>query len=316
MDTKENIYIAGHKGMVGSAVVRCLQARGFFNLILRTSAELDLTRQSDVETMLAREKPDYVFLCAARVGGIMANATYRGDFIRVNLQIQTNVIDAAWKSGVKKLFFFSSSCVYPRLCPQPMNEQHLWTGPLESTNEPYAVAKLAGMAMCRAYNEQYKTSYISGLPTNLYGPNDNYDPKQSHLMAALISKFHNAKVAGLPEVKLWGTGTPRREVMYVDDAANAALFLMQNYSGDEPINIGVGVDFSIQELAKEVSSVIGYQGRIAYDPAYPDGAPRKLIDSSRLLDLGWQPQMPLRKGIVEAYQWYLENHVNSGEHSG
>lgn len=312
MDAERKIFVAGHSGMVGSAVVRSLKRQGYTNLMTRTSSQLDLTRQADVESTMMEERPAYVILAAARVGGILANATYRADFISVNLQIQTNVIDAAWKSGVKKLFFFSSSCVYPRLCPQPMKEEYLWSGPLEPTNEPYAVAKLAGMSMCRAYNEQFKTTYLVGVPTNLYGTNDNYDPKQSHLMAALISKFHQAKVTRKTVVKLWGTGNPRREVMHVDDAADAAVFLMRNYSGAEPVNIGTGVDCSISELAMVVRSVVGYQGEIEYDSSFPDGVTQKLLDTSRLSKLGWQPRVTLREGVADAYQWYLENRANDG----
>ena len=309
MDKHCKIYVAGHKGMVGSALVRCIRENGFENLVFRTSKELDLTRQSDVEQFFEDEKPEYVFLAAARVGGIMANKTYRAEFIYTNLQIQNNVIHTAWKVGVKKLLFFSSSCVYPRLCPQPMKEEYLWTGPPEPTNEPYAVAKLAGMSMCQAYNDQYGTNFISVIPTNLYGPNDNYDPQQSHLMAALIHKFHDAKINGSPQVTLWGTGSPRRELMYVDDAANAALFLMEHYTDNEPINIGLGEDQTILELADLVRQIIGYQGEVIFDTSKPDGAPRKLLDVSRAQEMGWKAQTPLAEGIAKTYEWYLQSYL-------
>ena len=307
MDKNSKIYVAGHRGMVGSAVVKGLREKGFENQVFRTSKELDLTRQSDVEQFFLDEKPDYVFLAAARVGGIMANKTYRAEFIYTNLQIQNNVIHTAWKVGVKKLLSFSTSCVYPRLCPQPMKEEYLWTGPLEPTNEPYAVAKLAGMSMCRAYNDQYGTDFISVIPTNLYGPNDNYDPQQSHVMAALIHKFHVAKMNNNPQVTLWGTGSPRRELMYVDDAANTALFLMQHYTGHEPINIGLGEDRTIHELADLVAQVVGYQGEVVFDTSKPDGAPQKLLDVSRLHAMGWKAQTSLAEGIAKAYEWYLQS---------
>ena len=307
MNKDAKIYVAGNSGMVGSAVVRCLNAHGFNNLILRTSKELDLTRQADVEQFFYETKPEFVFLAAARVGGIMANNTYRAEFIYTNIFIQSNVIHSAWLSGVKRLLFFSSSCVYPRECAQPMKEEYLWTGKLEPTNEPYAVAKLAGMSMCRAYNEQYATHFISVVPTNLYGPFDNYDPAQSHVMAALIDKFHRAKIEKNPVITLWGTGTPRRELMYVDDAAEAALFLMQNYTGNEPFNIGLGEDQSIRELAKVVCDIVGYQGDILFDTSKPDGVPQKLLDMSNLHSMGWKAQTPLDRGLSRAYDWYLKS---------
>lgn len=297
--------------MVGSAVVRRLQAAGHTNLALRTSAELDLTRQADVEKFFAAEKPEYVFIAAARVGGILANNTYRAEFIRTNLQIETNLIHAAWQSGVAGLLFFSSSCVYPRFCPQPMREEHLWSGPQEPTNEPYAVAKLAGMSMCQAYNDQYKTRFLSVMPTNLYGPRDNYDPQQSHLVAALIRKFHEAKVSRSPTVTLWGTGTPRRELLYVDDAADAAIFVLQNYDGKGPINVGVGHDFSILEIAELVRATVGYEGVIDYDRTKPDGAPQKLLDIAKLRTLGWEARTGLKEGLALAYRWYLANVANN-----
>ncbi len=307
MNKDAKIYVAGHSGMVGSAVSRCLNAHGFNNLVLRTSKELDLTRQVDVEQFFFETKPEVVFLAAARVGGIMANNTYRAEFIYTNILIQSNVIHSAWKAGAQKLLFFSSSCVYPRECAQPMKERYLWSGRLEPTNEPYAVAKLAGMSMCRAYNEQYGTRFISVLPTNLYGPFDNYDPEQSHVMAALIDKFHRAKIEKNPAVTLWGTGAPRRELMYVDDAADGALFLMQNYVGNEPVNIGLGEDLSIRELAEAVRDIIGYKGDILFDTSKPDGVPRKLIDMSNLHHMGWKAQTPLKRGLTMAYDWYLKS---------
>jgi GDP-L-fucose synthase len=307
MEKNSKIYVAGHRGMVGSAVVRCLRKKGFENLVFRTSIELDLTRQSDVEQFFLHEKPDYVFLAAAHVGGIVANQTYRAEFIYANLQIQNNVIHSAWKVGVKKLLFFSSSCVYPRSCPQPMKEEYLWTGPLEPTNEPYATAKLAGMSMCQAYNDQYGTNFLSAIPTNLYGPNDNYDPQQSHVMAALIQKLQIAKINGYKEVTLWGTGSPRRELMFVDDAADASLFLMQNYEGSKPVNIGLGEDRTIRDLAELVKQVVGYEGGIVFDISKPDGVPRKLLDVSCLQDMGWKAQTDLEEGINKAYDWYLQS---------
>jgi len=307
MNKDAKIYVAGHSGMVGSAVVRCLNAHGFKNLVLRTSKELDLTRQPDVEQFFAAERPEYVYLAAARVGGIMANNTYRAEFIYTNFMIQSNVIHSAWSSGVKKLLFFSSSCVYPRMCSQPMKEDDLMTGPLEKTNEPYAMAKLSGMFMCRAYNEQYQTRFISVIPTNLYGPNDNYDPEQSHLIAALIQKFHLAKINNEPQVTLWGTGSPRREIMHVDDAAEASLFLMENWEGDDPVNIGWGVDLKITEIAGIISDAIGYQGELCFDAKMPDGTPRKLLDMTKLNGLGWKGKTPLNRGIENAYHWYLQH---------
>ena len=306
MNTNSKIYVAGHHGMVGSAVVRALRANGFSNLIARSSRELDLTRQEQVEAFFAAEKPDYVFLAAARVGGILANKTYRADFIYINLQIECNVIHAAWKAGVKKLLFFASSCMYPRLCPQPMREEMLWSGLLEPTNSPYAAAKLAGIALCQAYRDQHGADFFSVIPTNLYGPNDNYDPEQSHVMAALLLKCHQAKLAHAPTVTLWGTGTPRRELMYVDDAAAASLFLMQQENLAGPINIGVGTDRSILELAQVVKATVGYAGDIVFDATKPDGAPRKLIEVSRLTELGWRASTTLEEGVALAYRDFLE----------
>jgi GDP-L-fucose synthase len=307
LDKDAKIYVAGHSGMVGSAVVRCLNAHGYNNLVLRTSKELNLTRQEDVEEFFDATKPEFVFLAAARVGGIMANNTYRAEFIYTNIMIQSNVIHFAWKSGIKKLLFFSSSCVYPRGCAQPMKEEYLWSDKLEPTNEPYAVAKLSGMSMCQAYNEQYGTNFISAVPTNLYGKNDNYDPEQSHVMAALIDKFHHAKIEKNPAVTLWGTGTPRRELMYVDDAAEAALFLMQNYTGNEPVNVGLGDDLSIREFAEIIREIVDYQGDILFDKSKPDGVPQKLLDMTKLHSMGWKAQTPLMQGLTMAYDWYLKS---------
>lgn len=306
LEKTSRIFVAGHRGMVGSAVVRRLKAEGFRNLVLRTSKELDLTRQAETEEFFQTEKPEYVFVAAARVGGIMANNTYRAEFIRTNLHIAANVIHAAWQTGAKGLLYFSSSCVYPRLSPQPMKEEYLWTGPPEPTNEPYAVAKLAGISMCRAYHDQYGVNFISVLPTNLYGPNDNYDPQQSHLMGALIRKFHEAKVQKNPQVTLWGTGTPRREFMFVDNAAEAAVFIANNYQGKEPLNIGWGEDLTIREIAMVVKKVIGYEGELVFDATKPDGAPRKLMDISRLQSLGWTAHTTLESGVATAYKAYLE----------
>jgi len=305
LEKSDKIFVAGHRGMVGSAVVRSLQRSGYENLILRTSKELDLTRQAEVEEFFLKEKPNYVFMAAARVGGIIANNTYRAEFSYTNLAIEINVIHSAWKAGVRNLLLFSSSCVYPRLSPQPMKEEHLLTGPCEPTNEPYAVAKLAGMSMCRAYSDQYHVNYISVLPTNLYGLNDNYDPQQSHLMGALIRKFHEAKVSDAPHVTLWGTGAPRREFMYVDDAADASVFIARNYCDKTPVNIGWGCDLSIREIAKTVKCIIGYKGQIEFDANKPDGAPRKLMDVSKLTALGWTAKTSLEDGVSKAYEAFL-----------
>lgn len=305
MDKSDKIFIGGHRGMVGSAILRCLQNVGFNNLILRTSKELDLTIQADVDRFFQTEKPEYVFLAAAHVGGILANNTYRAEFIYNNLQIQNNIIHSAWKYGVNKLLFLSSSCVYPRSCPQPMKEEFLWSGHLEPTNEPYAVAKLAGMSMCRAYHDQYGSNFISIIPTNLYGPNDNYDPQQSHVMASLIQKTHLAKLNGEKQLVVWGTGQPKRELMYVDDAAEAAIFLMQEYSGLEPINVGSGEEYSIGELAEKAKIIIGFKGDLVFDSTKPDGAPRKLLDTSRLKALGWKSSTLLDQGISTSYADYL-----------
>ncbi len=287
--------------MVGSALVRRLQREGFTNFIFRTSAELDLRNQPAVEDFFAAEKPEYVFLAAAKVGGIYANNTYRAEFLYDNLVIQSNVIHQSWKNAVKKLLFLGSSCIYPRLAPQPLKEEYLLTGMLEPTNEPYAIAKIAGIKMCDAYRSQYGCNFISVMPSNLYGPNDNYDPENSHVLPALLRKFHEAKVQQLPQVEVWGTGTPRREFLHADDMADACLFLMQRY--DEPgfINIGRGEDVTIKELAEMIKEITGYKGRIVFNPSKPDGTPRKLLDVSKLTALGWQAKISLQEGIEKVY---------------
>lgn len=309
MDRDARIYVAGHRGLVGGAILRRLEADGFTNLIVRTHDELDLTRQADVETFFERERPEYVFLAAAKVGGILANATYPADFIRVNLQIQTNVIDAAYRFGAKKLLFLGSSCIYPKFAPQPMKEEHLLTGPLEPTNEPYAVAKIAGIVMVRSYRRQHGFNGVSLMPTNLYGPGDNFDLETSHVLPAMIRKFHEAKVSGAPSVTLWGTGSPRREFLHVDDLADAAVFLMERYDGEDIINVGVGEDVTIAELAEIVRDVVGYEGAIEWDTSKPDGTPRKLLDVSRLHALGWRARIGLREGIEQTYRWYCEHGI-------
>ncbi|MCX8007875.1 MAG: GDP-L-fucose synthase [Coriobacteriia bacterium] len=307
MDSASRIYVAGHTGLVGSAIVRRLSAGGFEQVITRSHDELDLTRQAAVDAFFERERPEYVFLAAAKVGGILANATYPADFIRDNLQIQTNVIDAAHRFGAKKLLFLGSSCIYPRYAPQPMREEHLLTGPLEPTNEPYAVAKIAGIVMVRSYRRQYGFNGISLMPTNLYGPGDNFDLETSHVIPAMIRKFHEAKVAGEPSVTLWGTGTPRREFLHVDDLADAAVFLMERYDGEDIVNVGVGEDITIAELGLLVQAIVGYRGQIVWDTSKPDGTPRKLLDVSRLHALGWRARIGLREGVEATYRWYLDN---------
>jgi GDP-L-fucose synthase len=310
MNKNSTIYIAGHKGMVGSAITRKLEKEGFHNLTLRDSAELDLRNQSSVNAFFTAERPEYVFLAAAKVGGIMANNLYRAEFLYDNLMIEANVIHAAYKSGVKKLLFLGSSCIYPKLAPQPLKEESLLTGLLEETNEPYAIAKIAGIKLCDAYRSQYACNFISAMPTNLYGPNDNYDLKTSHVLPALIRKFHRAKVEKQPSVVLWGSGSPLREFMHVDDLADACLFLMQNY--DEPgfVNVGTGEDLSILDLAKLIARIVDYRGAIDNDLSKPDGTPRKLMDVSRLAALGWQASIGLEEGIREVYEqcqqedWY------------
>jgi len=305
--TDSRIYVAGHRGLVGSAIVRRLDAEGCRNLVLRTHAELDLTRQDAVERFFAAEKPDYVFLAAAKVGGIVANDTRPADFIRDNLAIQGNVIESARRSGVRKLLFLGSSCIYPRLAPQPIREESLLTGPLEPTNEAYAIAKIAGYMMCRSYWRQHGFKAISLMPTNLYGPNDNFDPTGSHVLPGLIRRFHEAKTANLPEVVVWGTGTPRRELMHADDLADAAVSLMQTYDSPDIINVGTGTDVTIAELATLVKDVVGYRGRLVFDSTKPDGMPRKVLDVSRIHALGWRAQVALADGVRETYRWFVAN---------
>jgi GDP-L-fucose synthase len=307
MNEGARIFVAGHRGLVGSAIVRELGRQGYANLVLSGSAEVDLRRQADVEGFFERERPDYVILAAAKVGGIHANDTYPADFIRDNLQIQVNVIDAAWRNGVKKLCFLGSSCIYPKLAPQPMREDALLTGPLEPTNEWYAIAKIAGIKMCQAYRRQYGFNAISLMPTNLYGPGDNFDLQNSHVLPALIRRFHEAKIRGDGEVVIWGTGTPRREFLHVDDLASAVVHLMRTYDQEELVNVGCGEDIRIVDLAGLVARVVGYEGQVAVDPSRPDGTPRKLLDVSRLTALGWTPGIGLEDGIRSTYQWFLAN---------
>ncbi len=303
-DREAPIFVAGHRGLVGAAIVRRLQADGATNLLLRSRLELDLTEQSSVRHFFSNEKPAYVILAAAKVGGILANDTQPAEFLRENLEIQTNVIHAAWQHGIRKLCFLGSSCIYPRLATQPLREDSLLTGPLEPTNEWYAIAKIAGIKMCQAYRRQYGFDAISVMPTNLYGPGDNFDLKTSHVLPALIRKFHEARQRGDAEVSIWGSGTPLREFLHVDDLADAVVFLMDGYSSAEPINVGVGSDISILELAQLVAEIVGYHGRIDTDQSKPDGTPRKLLDVSRLAAMGWTARIPLRRGIEEVYRWF------------
>jgi GDP-L-fucose synthase len=307
MNRDEPIFVAGHQGLVGSALLRRLAKAGFTNLLIRTRAELDLRQQAAVDAFFDQNRPAYVFLAAAKVGGIHANSAFPADFIRDNLQLQTNVIDASYRYGAQKLVFLGSSCIYPKHAPQPMREDTLLTGPLEPTNQWYAVAKIAGVKMCEAYFLQHGFRTVSAMPTNLYGPGDNFNLENSHVMPALIRKFHEAKVGGATEVIVWGTGTPRREFLHVDDFADAALFLMQHFDKPGLINVGVGEDLPIAELARLVAGVVGFAGRIVFDTSRPDGPPRKLLDVSQLRDLGWQARIPLEDGIRATYEWYLSN---------
>jgi GDP-L-fucose synthase len=302
MNKSDKIYIAGHRGMVGSAIVRKLKAEGFTNLVVRTSKELDLRSQQAVDEFFAQEKPNYVFLAAAKVGGIQANNIYRADFIYENIMIQSNVIHAAYVQGVKKLMFLGSSCIYPKLAPQPLKEDYLLTGLLEPTNEPYAIAKIAGIKMCDAYRAQYGCNFISVMPTNLYGPNDNYDLNNSHVLPALIRKFHEAKVKNDPAVVMWGTGSPRREFLHADDLADACFYLMQNYNEEGLVNVGVGDDVTIKELALMVKDIVGYKGEIQHDLSKPDGTPRKLMDVTKLHSMGWKAKIGLYEGIKNVYK--------------
>lgn len=312
MEYSAKIYVAGHRGLVGSALVRALQRQGYDNIVTRTSAQLDLRRQAAVEEFFAEEQPDYVFLAAAKVGGIHANNTYRADFLYDNLQIQNNVIHTAFRSDVTKLLFLGSSCIYPKLAPQPLREDALLTGPLESTNEPYAIAKIAGIKLCEALRDQYGFNAISCMPTNLYGPFDNFDLETSHALPALIRKFHDAVAAGRTPVTLWGSGSPRREFLHSDDAADAMLFLMRTYDRPEFVNIGTGQDITIRALAELIADVAGYRGEIVWDSAKPDGTPRKLLDVNRLHDLGWQHSIGLREGLERTFQWYHNSQTEAG----
>ena len=311
MNKKDKIYIAGHRGMVGSAIHRRLEKEGFKDFVFRTSDELDLRDQQAVAKFFGNEKPDYVFLAAAKVGGIMANNTYRAEFLYDNLMIQSNVIENSYRQSVKKLLFLGSSCIYPKLAPQPLKEDYLLTGLLEHTNEPYAIAKIAGIKMCDAYRSQYGCNFISVMPTNLYGPNDNYDLNTSHVLPALIRKFHEAKVQDKPEVIVWGSGTPRREFLHADDMADACVFLMKNYNEQGLINIGVGDDLSIKELAEMIKNIAGYKGKIIFDSSKPDGTPRKLMDVTKLSSFGWKASIELKDGIMQVYKEKFLSTVNN-----
>ena len=310
LEKKSKIYVAGHKGMVGSAILRKLEDEGFSNLVVRTSSELDLRNQVEVSDFFRKEKPDFVFLAAAKVGGIIANNTYRADFLYENLAIQNNVIHNSYLNGVEKLMFLGSSCIYPKLAPQPLKEEYLLTGLLEPTNEPYAIAKIAGIKMCEAYRDQYDCNFISVMPTNLYGYNDNYHPENSHVLPALIRRLHEAKLNGAEQVSIWGSGNPKREFLFADDLADACFFLMQNYTDKELINIGTGEDLTIRELALLVKKVVGFTGDLVYDLSKPDGTPRKLMDVTKLHNLGWRHTTSLEDGLKLAYADYVRNRYN------
>jgi len=309
MNKQDKIYVAGHRGMVGSAVVRRLEKDGFTNIVTRVSKELDLTEQQAVRDFFAQEKPAYVVLAAAKVGGIHANNTYRAQFLYENLMIQNNVIHASHEQGVKKLLFLGSSCIYPKLAPQPLKEESLLTGPLEPTNEPYAIAKIAGIKLAESYRRQYGDNYISAMPTNLYGPNDNYDLNNSHVLPALIRKFHTAKVKGEPNVTVWGSGSPRREFLHVDDLADACLFLLKNYNEELFVNVGTGEDLTIRELAELIKDVVGFEGELVWDSSKPDGTPRKLMDVGRLHAMGWKHKIGLREGITAVYAEFAKSEL-------
>lgn len=311
MQKDSKIYVAGHRGLVGSAIVRNLKEKGYTNIIGRTHSELDLTNLTEVKEFFKTEKPEYVFLAAAKVGGILANSTYPADFIYENLQIQNNVIGMAYKYQVKKLMFLGSSCIYPKMCPQPIKEEYLLSGYLEETNEAYALAKISGLKMCQFFNKQYSTNYISVMPTNLYGPYDNFHPENSHVMPALIRRFHEAKENNAPEVVVWGSGTPLREFLYSEDMADACIYLMETYEGNEFFNIGTGKEITIRELAELVKEVVGYEGKLVFDASKPDGTPRKLLDVSRIEAAGWTYKTELRDGIEKAYKWFIENCINN-----
>lgn len=311
MDKQAKIYVAGHRGMVGSAICRKLKSLGYENIVTRTSKELNLIDQNATLRFFEQEKPDYVFLAAAKVGGIHANNVYRAEFLYNNLMIQNNIIHSAYLTGVKKLLFLGSSCIYPKMAPQPLIEDALLTGLLEPTNEPYAIAKIAGIKMVEAYRDQYGANYISAMPTNLYGPNDNYDLKTSHVLPALVRKFHEAKENGSPEVVVWGTGSPMREFLHVDDLADACVFLMNNYNEKQFVNVGTGVDIAIKDLAHMIKDLVGYEGKLTFDTSKPDGTPRKLMDVSRIHTLGWKHKIELRDGIQSVYKAYRENLQNA-----
>ncbi|MBS1751533.1 MAG: GDP-L-fucose synthase [Bacteroidetes bacterium] len=312
MQLNDKIYIAGHRGMVGGAILRCLKQKGFTNIIYKTSTALDLRNQQQVDEFFEEEKPGYVFVAAAKVGGIVANNTYRADFLYDNLMMESNIIHAAHKNNVTKLMFLGSSCIYPKLAPQPLKEEYLLTGLLEATNEPYAIAKIAGIKLCEAYRDQYGCNFISVMPTNLYGIGDNYHPQNSHVLPALIRKVHQAKENNSPKVIVWGTGNPRREFMFADDLADACVYLMENYNEKDFVNIGVGTDISIRELAELIKEIIGYEGTFVFDTTQPDGTPQKLMDVSKLHSLGWQHSTGLKEGIKQAYKDFLKREVVEG----
>ena len=311
MKSNSRIYVAGHRGLVGSAIIRSLKQRGFENLITRTHAELELMDAVAVKDFFEQAKPEYVFLAAAKVGGIHANSTYPADFIRENLIVQTNVIHESWRQGVVKLLFLGSSCIYPKLCPQPIKEEYLLSGELEKTNDAYALAKIAGIKTCQSYNQQHGTHFISAMPTNLYGVNDNFHPENSHVLPALIRRFHEAKLANVESISIWGTGTSRREFLHSDDLADAVLFLMENYDDSEIVNVGCGKDQTIKELAETIQEVVGYTGHLKFDSTRPDGTPQKILDISKINSLGWKPTISLREGLKQVYQWYTEQYHSS-----
>jgi len=311
MKSNSRIYVAGHRGLVGSAIIRSLKQRGFENLITRTHAELELMDAVAVKDFFEQAKPEYVFLAAAKVGGIHANSTYPADFMRENLIVQTNVIHESWRQGVVKLLFLGSSCIYPKLCPQPIKEEYLLSGELEKTNDAYALAKIAGIKTCQSYNQQHGTHFISAMPTNLYGVNDNFHPENSHVLPALIRRFHEAKLANVESISIWGTGTSRREFLHSSDLADAVLFLMENYDDSEIVNVGCGKDQTIKELAEMIQEVVGYTGHLKFDSTRPDGTPQKILDISKINSLGWKPTISLREGLKQVYQWYTEQYHSS-----
>ncbi|MBQ2125738.1 MAG: GDP-L-fucose synthase [Spirochaetales bacterium] len=308
MEMQAKIYVAGHRGLVGSSILRALDKAGYKNIVYRTHQELDLTNYEAVKEFFEKERPEYVFLAAAKVGGIWANKTHKAEFIYENLQIQNNVIKNAYDFGVKKLLFLGSSCIYPKMCPQPIKEEYLLSGYLEETNDAYAIAKISGLMMCRAFRQQYNVDYISAMPTNLYGYNDNFDLESSHVLPALMRKIHEAKENNIPEVTVWGTGAPLREFLFVDDLAEALVFLMTEYSGEEPVNVGTGTDVSIKELAQLICKVVGYSGKIVFDTSKQDGTPKKLLDVSKINSLGWKAKVSLEEGIRKTYEWYLKEY--------